>query len=158
MRIIILALSLWLFAVPAKAQDTPQGRHNCYPVAAGGRVEVTTQAGPIHRATLLCIGNEKVVIATDGRIETIPLHDVQAIVKPADGIGDGFLKGAAVAAIFGVLCRGCGDAGYWMAATVVYGGIGAAIDALHGGSETLYRRNLTRPGPPRAAVAWRVRF
>jgi hypothetical protein len=158
MRIVILALALSLFTHPANAQESPEERQNCYPVAAGGRVEVTTQAGPIRRATLLCIGSEKVVLATDGRVETIPLHDVQAIVKPADGVADGFLKGAAVAGIFSLLCWECGDAGERLAAIVVYGGIGAGIDALHGGSETLYRRNVTRPGPPRATVAWRVRF
>ena len=157
MRIVMLALSLWLVAVPSRAQDS-QEPANCYPIALAGRVDVTTQAGPIRRATLLCIGNDHVVVAADGRVETIPLDHVKEIVKPADGVGDGFLKGAAVAAIFSLLCWECGDAGERLAAIVVYGGIGAGIDALNGGRERLYQRSLTRGGPPPATLAWRVRF
>ena len=159
MRFVIVALALSLVAVPAKAQESPkEERQNCYPVAVAGRVEVTTQAGPIRRGTLLCIGTEKVVVAADGRVETIPLTQVRQIVKPGDGVGDGFLKGAAVAAIFSLLCWECGDAGDRLAAIVVYGGIGAGIDALHGGPERLYERSINRGGPPPATVAWRVRF
>ena len=165
MRIVILALSLLLVSVSAGAQDAAAagadlqvGPTDCYPVVITGRVEVTTQDGPVRRATLLCMGNEKVVLAVDGRVETIPLEDVTAILKPADGVGDGFLKGAAVAAIFSLLCWECGDAGQRIAAIVVYGGIGAAIDALHGGRERLYHRTANRRGPPPAMLTWRVRF
>ena len=159
MRVAIVALSLCLVAVAANAQDAPkEERQNCYPVAVGGRVELTTQAGPIRRATLLCIGNEHVVVAADGRVETIPLAEVTQIVKPADGVGDGFLKGAAVAAIFSLLCWECYDGSDRLAAIVVYGGVGAGIDALHGGRERLYQRSINRNGPPPATLAWRVRF
>lgn len=157
MRLVVYILGLSLLAAPAQAQDTLDERQNCYPVALSGLVEVTTDAGPVREATLLCMGNEKVVLAAEGRVETIPLSEVTRIEKPADGVGDGFLKGAAVAAIVSLLCWQCQDAGERAMGIVVYGGIGAAIDALHGGRETLYRRNENQHAP-RATIAWRVRF
>jgi hypothetical protein len=118
-------------------------------------VEVTTMSGPIWNGTLLCIGETGVVLASEGRVQAVPLDDVQRIVKPADGVADGFLKGAAVAGIFALLCGECGDAGQRATAILVYGAMGAGIDALHGGRETLYERGGRSPS---AGLAWRVRF
>jgi hypothetical protein len=156
MRAAAIFLVFSLVALPARAQDSRRAE-DCYPVAAGV-VELTPQSGPVRKGTLLCIGDKQVVLASEGRVEAIPLDDVRSIVKPADGVGDGFLKGAAVAALIAVLCRGCGDAGQWASAAVVYGGIGALVDALHGGRETLYHRNKTRHRPGPVSLAWRIRF
>jgi hypothetical protein len=65
-----------------------------------------------------------------------------------------------VAAIFTVLCRKCANVGEALSGVVICGGVGALIDALHGGRETLYlyrRRENVRGSPP-ATVAWTVRF
>ena len=156
MRVTVLATFLSIGACSAAAQDSaPPDR--CFPVQVAGRVEVMTAAGPI-RATLLCIGADKVVVASEGRVDSIPLSDVQDIVKPADGIADGFLKGAAVAGIFALLCGECGDASQRTTAMLVYGAIGAGIDALNGGRETIYRRNESSRRLPPAAIGWRIRF
>jgi hypothetical protein len=157
MRIGVLAMVLSLAASPAAAQDSSDPE-KCYPVTVAGLVEVTTHVGPPRTATLLCIGNTQVVLAADGRVTAIPLDDVREIVKPADGVADGFLKGAAVAAVFALLCWECGDTGGRASAIAVYGAIGAAIDALNGGRETLYRRKESNRGVLPATLAWRVRF
>jgi hypothetical protein len=156
MRTAAVCLVLSLIAAPSRAQDLVPVE-GCYPVAAGV-VEVTPQSGPVRKGTLLCIGNKQVVLASEGRVEAVDLAGVTSIVKPADGIGDGFLKGAAVAALVAVLCRGCGDAGQWASAVVVYGGIGALVDALHGGRETVYQRSESSHRAAPVSVAWRVRF
>jgi len=157
MRTAVIATLLSLAALSAAAQDSPEPE-KCYPVPVSGRVDVTMHAGPIRRATLLCIGDDKVMLASDGHVEAVPLADVKAIVKPADGVADGFLKGAAVAGVFSLLCWECGDAGQRVAAMAVYGAIGAGLDALHGGRETIYRRSNERRGAPPVTVAWRLRF
>jgi hypothetical protein len=156
MRVTVLAMFLLLGACSVEAQESAPPE-KCFPVQVAGRVEVTTPAGPI-RATLLCIGADKVVLASEGRVDSIPLSDVQDIVKPADGIADGFLKGAAVAGIVALLCGECGDLSQRTTAMVVYGAIGAGIDALHGGRETIYRRNESSPRMWPPAVGWRIRF
>lgn len=157
MRIAVFAALLSFVSFSAAAQDS-SAAEKCYPVPVTGRVDVAMDAGPIRRATLLCIGNDKVMLASDGRVEAVPLADVKQIVKPADGVVDGFLKGAAVAGVFSLLCWECGDAGQRAAAMAVYGAIGAGIDALHGGRETIYRRNEPRDPARPVTVAWRLRF
>jgi hypothetical protein len=158
MRRASLLVSILLFALPARAQDSAQGE-TCYPAAVAGVVEVASHSGPVRKGTLLCIGDTRVMLASEGRVEALPLSDVKTIVKPADGIGDGFLKGAAIAALFGILCHECGrNAGEWASAIVVYGGIGATIDALHGGREILYQRSDKSRNAAPVSVAWRVRF
>ena len=157
MRIAVFAALLSFVALSAAAQDS-SAADTCYPVPVAGRVDVAMDAGPIRRATLLCIGNDKVMLASEGRVEEVPLADVKQIVKPADGVVDGFLKGAAVAGVFSLLCWECGDAGQRAAAMAVYGAIGAGIDALHGGRETIYRRNEHRGPAPPVTVGWRLRF
>jgi hypothetical protein len=98
------------------------------------------------------------MLASEGHVEAVPLADVKEIVKPADGMADGFLKGAAVAGVFSLLCWECGDAGQRVAAMAVYGAIGAGLDALHGGRETIYRRSESDRGARPVTVAWRIRF
>jgi hypothetical protein len=151
------AVVFTFLTLPARAQDAPRPE-KCYPLPATGRVVVTMQSGPMQGGMLLCIGDGQVVLASDGRIEAVPLDDVTRIVKPADGIGDGFLKGAAIVGLFALLCGECGTIGHRAAVVVVYGALGAGIDALHGGSETLYERGHAARGAPLGRLAWRVRF
>ena len=156
MRTAMRLMAFTLFALPAHAQEAARPA-DCYPTAVTGLVEVTRQTGPAQKATLLCIGGSQVLLAADGRVDAVPLDDVKTIVKPADSIADGFLKGAAIAALFGVLCHECGDAGEWASVVLTYGVVGAVIDASHGGRETLYRsRGRGRSAP--VTVAWRLRF
>jgi hypothetical protein len=158
MRTAALVLLAWVVAVPAFAQTaTAPG---CYPVGVAGVVEVTMVSGNSLRGTLLCIGEAQVVLASHAKVESHPLADIRRIVKPADGIGDGFLKGAAVAALIYGLCGGeCRrDAGDFFAAVVVYGAIGAGIDALHGGSLTVYTAGSRQRASPASALALTLRF
>ena len=157
MRAPTLAIVLILFAMPARAQDAP-GAEECYPITPAGRVQVASQSGPVQKGTLLCIGKRQVVLASEGRVETMPLDDVTRIVKPADGIADGFLKGAALAGVISLFCGECGSSRQRAAAILFYGGLGAGLDALHGGRETIYKRSLAARGTPPAELKWRLRF
>jgi hypothetical protein len=152
--LVLLVLSLSLASASVEAQDVPE---KCYPVAVPGRVLVTTNEGATSRATLLCIASDRVMLASEGRVNAVPLDHVEEIAKPADGIADGFLKGVAVAGIFSLLCFECGDAGQRLSVAAIYGGIGAAIDALNGSRETIYRRSEgSRAAAP--TLTWRLRF
>jgi hypothetical protein len=157
MRAPTLAIVLMFLALPVRAQDAPRP-DECYPITAAGRVEVVSQSDPTRTGTLLCIGGHQVVLASEGRVETMPLDDVTRIVKRADSIADGFLKGAALAGVISLLCGECGNAGQRAAAILYYGALGAGLDALHGGRETIYQRSLAAGATPPAGLRWRLQF
>jgi hypothetical protein len=112
---------------------------------APGRVAVTMKAGERLKGTLICVDRDLVVLGDGERIHNLPLADVTSIVKPRDSLWNGIAIGAAVGLLAGVMTYGEAqyapggrDASYVLAPAAVYAAIGAAVDALHGSSWTIY--------------------
>ncbi len=150
MRVMFVILSLLVLATPASAQSTPG---SCAPVGSG-RVDVVTSSGTL-RGTLFCLDADDVTLLRDGELVRTPLTSVRRIVKPADPIWDGAVKGAAgVLTIWGIACGFCGAGDiYPWRAVAGYAVLGATIDALQTNTRTIYSG-----GGRSASLQWRVRF
>jgi hypothetical protein len=138
MRAATLVMALLVLASPATAQTAAS---RCASNAPATTVDVDTFDGTI-RGTLYCLSPDEVSILRNGMIVTTPLSQVKRVVKPADPVWDGAVKGAAVVlTIWGVSCGFC-DAGpgnlYIWRAVGGYALLGATIDALQTHRKTIY--------------------
>jgi len=148
MRALFLAVAVVAYAVPASAQQIG----GCHPTPSNERVEITTSQGRLD-GLLLCISEDELVVAANGRLEHLALRDVRRVVTPADPVWDGALTGAAIPAIiWAVFCREC-DAGVMGRQVLAYSLIGLTVDTLQSNRRTIY----TGSGRS-ASIAWRVRF
>jgi hypothetical protein len=148
MRIVLLAAAVVACSVPASAQEVP----GCHPAPSNERVEISTSQGQV-KGLLLCISEDEMVIARDGRLDHIPLGSIGRVVTPADPVWDGALIGASIPAIiWAVFCRDC-DAGVMGRQVLAYSLIGLTTDALQTNRRTIYTG-----GGPSASLSWRVRF
>ena len=119
-------------------------------------VIVTTSTGEVVRGRLLSITPEQLTISRDGDVETMRLDSLAKVVKPRDSIGDGLLKGFLIA--FVPVLIASRDAGAAAQCGVVYGLIGAGIDALQGDSFVIYDGAATPPPTLKPAIGWSIRF
>lgn len=152
MRAATMVMALLVLASPAAAQTAGA---RCASNAAPTTVDVDTVDGTI-RGTLYCLSPDEVSILRDGMIVTTPLSKVKRVVKPADPVWDGAVKGAAVVlTIWGVSCGFC-DAGagtpYIWRAVGGYALLGATIDALQTNRKPIY---IGRAAP---SLNWRISF
>jgi len=153
MRLLLLSLSILLLAAPARAQSIAV---ECPPAVNVGAVAVETINEGTIRGTLYCLSPDEVGILRDGRLVTTPLSKVTRVVKPADPVWDGAVKGAAVVlTMWGVSCGFC-DAGagnpYIWRAVGGYALLGLTIDALQSHRKTIYS------GRPAPSLNWSLSF
>jgi hypothetical protein len=137
--------------VPAVSPVQQEASSECWAVAAG-RVAVRMMDGTTLHGTLLCLGKDDLVLSGDS-ISKYSLDAVREIVRPADPVWDGAVKGAAVGAIILALCGGECANEYLLRAMVGYAAFGAILDGVD-----THRAVLYRPGEPRrvaANVRWR---
>ena len=135
---------------PATASDVA---HQCHPVSPTSEVVVATADGETIRGTLICLSPSHAWLARDGALSKMPLPLVRRIRTPADPVWDGAAKGAVIPLImWAVFCHSC-RAEPMLRASLAYGLIGLATDALETNRETVYRargRSLS--------VGWTVGF
>ena len=121
---------------------------------------VITRDSRTLEGSVQCLDDRTLVIQTTTRdvlglnvrrIVTEPLSNVRRIVEPADGVGDGALKGLALGAL-GVLggggdqCLPFGNAGTCAAALIAQGAaLGAVIDWAHSRRNVLYVAPSIKP-------------
>lgn len=147
MRVATIALLALLSASSVNAQ-APSPANDCYAVTTG-EVKVSLASGDTVNGTLLCLGTREVVLATSGRIEKYPLGNVRRIVKPADTVVDGLIKGLLFGIFLAASCSECdltssdrlGMMGTWAA-------IGAGLDALNSKRRTVFQ---LAPAPMRTS-------
>ena len=160
MRTMVLLVLLFVVGGEASAQQLPvaptpepEADGESHSVSPTGRVVVATAGGETIRGTLLCLSENKVELLRDGRTLQIPLDTVRRIRTPADPVWDGGLKGAVIPLIlWAVLCHDCG-AEPFLRASLTYGAIGLATDAINTNRRTLYRRHHRSLG-----VGWGFSF
>jgi len=146
---IALSASLLLFSShAAHAQDTNVPAALERVVASGEDVtlEIDGERVPL-RGRLLSIAGDVVAIDTGGTIRSVDFSGVTRVDRHGDSVVNGALIGAV---LLGGMCRWtCLEmklrsqahyVGNVVAATVVGGLMGAAIDRKHVGTTTIYRR------------------
>ena len=145
---VALIASLLLFSTQAQAQDTGVPARLERVVASGEDVtlEVDGERVPL-RGRLLSVADDVVAIDTDGTRRSVEFGRVARVDRHGDSIVDGALIGAV---LLGGMCRWtCLEmklrsqahyVGNVVAATVLGGLMGAAIDRKHVGTTTIYRR------------------
>ena len=138
----ILAVAL-VTAAPLHAQElAPQSASHkvrpCDSAGTVGKVVVQKYDGTTRRGTLVCLSLDEVVLAAPGARWVEPMNGVRRIVKPADPIWDGGLKGLALGVFIMLACGGECPAAEMLRATAIYVAIGTVIDASDTHREVLY--------------------
>jgi hypothetical protein len=135
--VVLLLLSVMAVSVPARAQGIAA---DCPPIAKGERVDVETVSDGTIRGTLFCLSPDTVTVLRDGNAVTTPLSQVRRVVKPADPVWDGAVKGAAIVlTMWGVSCGFCDpDNRYMWRAVAGYALLGATFDGLQTHRKTIY--------------------
>lgn len=148
-RIVLAAAAVLIVAVPAQAQQAP-----CHPVSPTDRVIVTTANGESLRGTLLCLTDDAVRLARDGRTTETPLSEIRRIDTQADPAWDGAVKGAAIPLIiWAIFSHDADSLPTFLRGAAAYAVIGGTWDALQTNRKTIY------VGTGRSAsFAWRMRF
>jgi hypothetical protein len=137
----------------AQAQAVaPADAERCVAVSPS-RVTVELKDGATARGTLLCLGEAEAAIIANGTITRYPTPEVRRIVKPADPVYDGALKGAAFGAVILLFCGGDCEASYVLRSMAGYALIGTVIDSFDTHSDVLYQSRSKR-----TAIGWRVKF
>jgi hypothetical protein len=135
-------------------------------------VVVTMTDGKTLKGVLVCIDEDVVHLVEGARFRRVLTRDVRRIVKPRDRLWNGVLFGALTGAYlasssYGEAKYGGAEEGpYILNGMAVCAAIGAAIDALHGSSLTIYAapaRSSSHISPAtlrgRAlGLGWRIRF
>ena len=138
---------------PAPAAESEAARQ-CHPVLPTGEALVATADGETMRGTLICLSPSHTWLARDGAVSKIPLPLVRRILTPADPFWDGAAKGAVIPLIFwAVLCHSSCSTEPMLRASLGYGLIGLASDALDTNRETLYRGRARS-----VSVGWSFKF
>jgi hypothetical protein len=146
MRTVLVVVAL-LAAVPALAQEgeplvAAATSPRCDRPSLEGVVAVDLAGGATSRGILHCINKDELVLLRNGTLQHTPLTDVVKIRRPADPIWEGAAIGAGIAfAMFATWA----DAGFLLRQAVVFGAIGATVDALHSDARTLWVAPKTRP-------------
>ena len=137
----------------AQAQAVaPTDAERCIAVSPS-RVAIELKDGTRAKGTLLCLGEAEAAIIANGTVTRYPTPDVRRIVKPADPVYDGALKGAAFGAVILLFCGGDCEASYVLRSMAGYAIVGIAIDSFDTHSDVLYQSRSERP-----AIGWRVKF
>ena len=140
-------------AQPAARATESEVPRECHAVSPTGEVIVATVDDETIRGTLLCLSSSQAWLARDGAVSKIPLRRVRRIRTPADSVWDGAAKGAVIPVIlWAVFCHSC-SAEPMLGASLAYGLIGLATDALDTNRETLYRSRARG-----LAVGWKFSF
>ena len=138
---------------PSPAIESEADR-KCHTVSPTGEVLVATEDGETMRGTLVCLSPSHAWLARDGAISRIPLPLVRRIRTPADPVWDGAAKGAVIPLIFwAVFCHSSCSPEPMLRASLAYGLIGLANDALDTNRETVYRGRARS-----VSVGWRFKF
>lgn len=108
---------------------------------------------------------QSAVLLIDDRLLELPLDTIARIRTARDSVWNGAIIGAAIGGVWCAFVCGQGlDSGGQLPLAVLstvgfWGAVGAGIDALHSGRETIYQRPspvmAARPG---AALSVRIRF
>lgn len=152
----LVALPCVSAAAVAHAQDSPP--RGLAPVI----VERADPAGEL-RGHLLELGPETMTLLVEGRRLDVPLFQVLRVDSGHDPVRNGALIGAIVGGVWcAVVCGQALENGGAMAAAVAInavflGGVGAAIDAMIPGRNTIYRRS-PQQASARPVLSYRVRF
>lgn len=145
---VALIASLLLSVTQAHAQSAkvPVALERAVASGEDVTIEVDGERRPLH-GRLLSVADDVVAIDTDGTIRSVVFDHVVRVDRRGDSVVDGALIGAV---LLGGLCRWtCLETGLRsranyvgnvVAATVVGGLIGAAIDRKSVGTTTIYRR------------------
>jgi hypothetical protein len=126
---------------------------SCESAGTVGKVVVRKNDGTERRGTLVCLSLGEVVLAAPGASWIEPMSGVRQIIKPADPIWDGALKGLALGAFIALACGSECPADEMLRATFIYVTIGTVIDASDSHREVLYGAARHR-----LALAGRIRF
>jgi hypothetical protein len=152
-------------------------------VKPGSEVDIVDREGRVLRGEFVRADAEGVLISVFGAAEgrRVAAADVATVLRRGDSIKNGTLIGAGIGLGMGLLlytdpdgaendlepwCEGTECAGYVVAFTAMYGGIGALVDHLIKGREVVYRVPADRvswsvtphPVPRGAGVRLSVRF
>lgn len=151
-----LAALVWLLACPpAAAQEAPPPNVQ--------RVFVLSNSGAEVEGHLLQLGPVNATLLLDGTRLDLPLESILRIEARGDSVRNGFLIGAAIGVVAGLLSAGevGGDAAvaYAVGSAALWGLMGAGLDALKPGRTVIYSKPAARvAGAPRPAIAFRLRF
>jgi hypothetical protein len=154
----VSVMALLAAATAANAQQLaphPAARTvpSCESAGTVGKVVVRKNDGTERRGTLVCLSLDEVVLASPGASWVEPMSGVRQIIKPADPIWDGAIKGLALGAFIALACGSECAADEMLRATFIYTTIGAVIDASDSHREVLYGTARHRLG-----LAGRIRF
>lgn len=125
-------------------------------------VERVNPAGEL-RGHLLELGPDTMTLLVDGQRLDVPLSQVLRVDSGRDSVRNGALIGAIAAGAWcALVCGQAIDDGAFVASAVAinavfFGGVGAAIDAMIPGRNTIYRRS-PQPVSARPVLSYRVRF
>lgn len=148
MAALLVILPLVLVAAPAhvKAGDARHLR-----ASQGHEVFVIDIDQREWRGTLLEVAAASVTIDAEAGPKRFPLDDVRRVDANGDRVRDGVIKGMAFGAFIGLVTSQYLGAGAIPRAMLVYGAIGAGLDALNRCKWTVYRA----PAPQlKATVTW----
>src|SRR5262245_10546319 len=149
MRRLLLTATIVFASASAYAQALDPVSSTCFPISTKGQVVVTKADGSTLKDTLLCMGRNKVVLASAGELS---LDSVRQISKPRDPVWDGFVKGASVALVILAFCLPDCPGELVARTTIGYSVLGGVIDAAQGNETTIFKRG------PAPSLAWRIRF
>jgi len=150
--LLVAIVQLTVVALAQAQAVAPADSERCVAVSPS-RVTVELKDGAKARGTLLCLGEAEAAVIANGTITRYATPQVRRIVKPADPMYDGALKGAAFGAVILLFC-GCDcEASYVLRSMAGYAVVGMVIDSLDPHSDVLYQSRSKRP-----AIGWRVKF
>lgn len=151
---VTVTASVWLTPVPSVAQvndlvsQADKFREH--------EVRVTTLSGDTATGLLASIDAAAVTLTTESGTRAVASADVVRLDRRGDSNRDGFVKGVLVAIPWSLLAlQGYDDKGAWARdsalGALLFGGIGAGIDALRTGWTTVYDAHAS-PSPRGAGV------
>jgi hypothetical protein len=139
------------------------GAQEAVPGALAGVIVERASTGEL-RGHLLELGPETLTLLVDGQRLSLPLAEVLRVDSGNDPVRNGAVIGAIVggawcALVCGQALDGPGALPVGVAINAVFfAGIGAGIDAMIPGRNTIYRRAPPTSASRRAAVSYRLRF
>ena len=130
--LILVPLGILSLAVTAEARQSHQLEG-----ARGHRVTVIDIERREWQGTLLEVGKDALTVELESASRQFPIDAVKRVDVEGDGVVDGVIKGALFGGVLGALAtarfRGA------LGGAMVYGAIGAGLDALNQCRHTVYR-------------------
>ena len=133
----------------AQAQDVADGPAEIINarIKAGDTVYVTDASGERVKGKFDGLSEGTLRMSINGELRKVAMSDVREVARRGDSLWNGVLIGATIGAIGGAAAAShcselpdlCGQTQTMMAVALVYGGIGAGIDALIPGRTRIYQ-------------------